>query len=53
MRTLKWETPCDHGICPYKDNDGNVDCECWCSAGSDEDYDPASQDEVIYEMMEV
>lgn len=56
MRTLRSSTPCDEAdsltgkhYCPYMDQSGYVDCERWCAAGSDEDYDPASQDEEVYE----
>ena len=53
MRTLRWTTPCDEAdpltgkhTCPYMDSMGEVDCERWCSAGSDEDYVPEEEEYV-------
>ena len=58
--TLRSSTPCDEADpltgkheCPYMDMDGYVDCYYWCSAGTDEDYDPASQDEEVYEAYDI
>lgn len=50
MRTLKRQTPCDldEHVCPYMDRSGYVNCEWWCGAGCDDDYDPASEDEEVY-----
>lgn len=37
--SLRWSTPCDYEghVCPYMDNDGNVNCEWWCIAVEPED----------------
>lgn len=39
--------------CPYMDQSGYVNCEYWFGAGSDEDYDLASQDEEVYEAYDI
>lgn len=44
--SLRWKTPCDYKdengeyTCPYMSPDGQVNCEYWCGAGSDEDDVP-------------
>lgn len=60
MRTLRANTPCDEldpmtgqFYCPYMDQSGYVNCEYWFGAGSDEDYDLASQDEEVYEAYDI
>lgn len=35
--SLKRETPCDYGDCPYNAY-SNADCEWWCGADEPEDF---------------
>ena len=57
MRTLRAYTPCDEAdpltgqhCCPYMDQSGYVNCEYWCSAGSDEDYVPEELEFECYDI---
>lgn len=42
--SLRWETPCDFGECPYMTQDGYVNCEWWCGADEPQD-NPEEWDE--------
>lgn len=38
--SLKRDTPCDHGPCPYE-AEYNYECEYWCGAHEPQDYPEA------------
>ena len=42
--SLRWETPCDFGECPYDAMYG-CDCDYWCGSDESEDYPENYSDE--------
>jgi len=38
--SLRRDTPCDHGPCPYE-AEYNYECEYWCGAEEPQDYPEA------------